>query len=72
MEDNMYPNIDEEVHDWIDDLDWGRFPIIGPKTEEEAIARIDEFEEKLARGEVKWISSEEVDRMLYKEFPWLR
>ena len=59
-------------HDWIDDLDWDRFPILGPKTEEEAIARIDKFEEKLAKGEVKWISSEEMDRQLYEEFPWLR
>ena len=60
------------VHDWIDDLDWDKFPIIGPKTEEEAIARIDRFEERLAKGEVKWISSEEFDRQLYEEFPWLR
>ena len=61
-----------EVHDWIDDLDWDRLPILGPKTEEEAIARIDRFEEKLAKGEVKWYSSEEVDKMLYDKFPWLR
>lgn len=61
-----------EVHDWIDDLDWDRFPSLGPFSEEEAIARIDRFEEKLAKGEVKWISSEEMDRQLYEEFPWLR
>ena len=61
-----------EVHDWIDDLDWESLPVLGPKTEQEAINRIDKFEEKLARGEVKWISSEEVDRMLYQKYPWLR
>lgn len=61
-----------EVHDWIDDLDWDRFPIFGPKTEEEAIARIDRFEEKLAKGEVKWISSEEAWAELHQKFPWLR
>lgn len=60
------------VHDWIDDLDWDRFPILGPKTEEEAIARIDRFEERLAKGDVKWYSSEEVDKMLYEKYPWLR
>ena len=60
------------VHDWIDDLDWDRFPILGPKTEEEAIARIDKFEERLAKGEVKWYSSEEVDKMLHEKYPWLR
>ena len=60
------------VHDWIDDLDWNKFPIIGPKTEEEAIARIDAFEERLEKGQVKWYTSEEVDRMLYERFPWLR
>lgn len=65
-------NVVTDDHDWIDDLDWDKFPILGPKTEEEAIARIDKFEEKLAKGEVKWISSEEMDRQLYEEFPWLR
>lgn len=59
-------------HDFIDDLDWDRLPILGPKTEEEAIARIDEFEKKLAKGQVKWYSSEEMDRMLYEKYPWLR
>jgi hypothetical protein len=61
-----------EVHDWIDDLDWDRFPSHGPFSEEEAIARIDAFEERLEKGQVKWYSSEEVDRMLYEKFPWLR
>lgn len=60
------------VHDRIDDLDWDRFPILGPKTEEEAIARIDRFEERLSKGEVKWYSSEEVDKMLYEKYPWLK
>lgn len=71
MEEKRYPHIDEE-HDWIDDLDWDRFPILGPKTVEEAIARIDKFEERLAKGEVKWYSSEEVDKMLHEKYPWLR
>jgi len=61
-----------EVHDWIDDLDWDRLPSLGPFSEDEAIARIDRFEERLAKGEVKWYTSEEVDKMLYKKYPWLR
>lgn len=61
-----------EVHDWIDDLDWDRFPSYGPFSEEEAIARIDRFEERLAKGEVRWYSSEEVDQILYEKYPWLR
>jgi hypothetical protein len=60
------------VHDWIDDLDWDRFPSLGPSTDEEAIARIDDFEKRLAKGEVKWVSSEEVTKHLYEKFPWLR
>ena len=40
-----------EVHDWIDDLDWDKFPSFGPFSDEEAIARIDRFEEKLRKGE---------------------
>ena len=61
-----------EVHDWIDDLDWDRFPSQGPFSEEEAIARIDQFEEELAKGQVKWIPSEQVWERLYNKYPWLR
>ena len=60
------------VHDWIDDLDWDRLPILGPKTEEEAVARIDRFEERLAKGRVHWTSAQDFDNELYAEFPWLR
>lgn len=60
------------VHDWIDDLDWSRFPSFGPFSEEEAVARIVDFEKRQAKGEVKWYTSEEVDKELYERFPWLR
>ncbi len=53
-------------------LDWSKFPSLGPFSEDEAIARIDEFEKKRAKGEVRWYTSEEVDRELYERFPWLR
>ena len=53
-------------------LDWDRLPSLGPFSEEEAIARIDDFEERERNGQVKWYSSEEVDKELYEEFPWLR
>ena len=59
------------VHDWIDDLDWDRFPSFGPFSEEEAIARIEKAEENL-KDPSKWYSSEEVDRILYEKYPWLR
>ena len=45
---------------------------MGPFLDEEAIARIDKFEERLAKGEVKWVTSEEVTRHLYEKFPWLK
>ena len=61
-----------EVHDWIDDLDWDKFPSFGPFSDEEAIARIDRFEEKLRKGEVNWTSSEQVWEELYSKYPWLR
>ena len=61
-----------EVHDWIDDLDWSKFPSYGPFSEEEAIARIDQFEEELAKGQVTWISSEQAWAQIYEKFPWLR
>ena len=59
---------DSSDDDWIDDLDWDYFPSLGPFSEEEAIARIDKFEDDLANGRVKWISSEEVDKRLYEKF----
>ena len=48
-----------EVHDWIDDLDWDRLPILGPKTEEEAIARIERAEAELD-DPTKWVTSEKM------------
>lgn len=57
--------------DWADDLDWDRFPCMGPFSDEEAIARIAEAEKDLGDPS-KWISSEEVTRRLYEKFPWLR
>ena len=60
-----------EVHDWIDDLDWSKFPSYGPFSEEEAIARIKEAERDL-NDPSKWITAEEFDRQLYEKFPWLR
>ena len=56
----------------LEDVDWDRLPSLGPFSEEEAIARIDRFEEKLAKGEVKWISSEDAWKQLYEKYPWLR
>lgn len=60
-----------EGHDWIDDLDWDRFPSLGPFSEEEAIARIEEAERDL-NDPSKWISSEQMWERLYNRFPWLR
>ena len=60
------------VHDWIDDLDWDKFPSFGPSSEEEALSRIDRFEEELKKGQVKWVSSEQAWAQLYERFPWLR
>ncbi len=40
-------------------VDWDRLPSFGPFSEEEAIARIDQFEKDLEAGKVKWYSSED-------------
>ena len=61
-----------EIHYWTDDLDWSKLPSLGPFSDEEAIARIDRFEERLAKGEVKWISSENAWAEFYRKYPWLR
>lgn len=60
------------VHDRIDDLDWNKYPIVGPASEAEAIESIVKFEENLKNRQVHWTSSEEFDRQLFEEFPWLR
>lgn len=60
-----------EVHDWIDDLDWDRLPILGPKTKEEAIARI-ELAERDLDDPTKWVTSEQLWAELHKKFPWLQ
>ena len=60
------------VHDWIDDMDWNKYPIVGPSSEAEAIESINKFEENLKNGLVHWTSSEEFDKQLFEEFPWLR
>jgi hypothetical protein len=43
-----------------------------PTTIEEAIEGIDKFETDLKNGKVNWTSSEDFDKQLYEEFPWLR
>ena len=53
-------------------VDWDRLPSFGPFSEEEAIARIDQFEKDLEAGKVKWYSSEEAWAKLHNRFPWLR
>lgn len=59
------------VHDEIDDLDWDRMPIFGPKTIEEAINRVDQaWAER--NDPNKWITSEQMWNRLYEKYPWLR
>ena len=59
------------VHDWIDDLDWDRFPSYGPSTIEEAFERIEKAENDL-NDPSKWVSSEEMHKFLSEKFPCLR
>ena len=58
---------DEEL----DKLDWSKFPSLGPFSEEEAIARIEEAEKDFDDPS-KWISSEDAWKYLYEKYPWLR
>ena len=54
-----------------DKLDWSKFPSYGPFSEEEAIARIDEFEAELAAGKVEWIRIDDIHAELKKLHSWL-
>lgn len=58
---------DEEL----DKLDWSKFPSFGPFSEEEAIARIDDFEERERNGQVKWIRVDNIREELKKLHSWL-
>ena len=59
------------VHDELDDLDWSRIPILGPKTIEEAIARIEKAEAEMD-DPTKWVTSEQMWAELHQKFPWLQ
>jgi hypothetical protein len=58
------------VHDEIDDLDWDRMPIFGPKTLDEAIDRINQAWED-RNDPSKWIRIDDLHAELKKMHPWL-
>lgn len=58
------------VHDEIDDLDWDRMPIFGPKTFGEAIARINQAWED-RNDPSKWHRIDDLHAELKKRHPWL-
>ena len=58
------------VHDEIDDLDWDRMPILGPKTLDEAIERINQAWED-RNDPSKWIRVDDLHAELKKRHPWL-
>jgi len=59
------------THDELDDLDWDNYPVFGPKTLDEAIARIEKAEAEI-NDPTKWVTSEELDRILFEKYTWLR
>ena len=59
------------VHDDLDNIDWNNYPIFGPKTLDEAMARIEKAEAE-KNDPTKWTSSEELDSVLFEKYPWLR
>lgn len=58
------------MHDEIDDLDWDRMPIMGAKTIEEAIARVDQAWTD-RNDPSKWIQIDDLHAELKKRHPWL-
>lgn len=57
--------------DELDDLNWSNYPLFGPKTEEEAIARIDKAWDE-HNDPTKWLTSEQMWGQIYEKYPWLR
>lgn len=56
--------------DEIENLDWDKFPCMGPFSDEEAIARIKQAEKDL-KDPSKWITIDDLDAELKKLHPWL-
>lgn len=59
------------VHDEPANIDWDNYPIFGPKTLNEAIARIEKAEAE-KDDPTKWMSSEQMWDMMHEKYPWLR
>jgi len=59
------------VQDELDGIDWDSYPIFGPQTQDEAIARIDTAWED-RNDSNKWMTSEQMWDMIYQKYPWLR
>lgn len=59
------------MHDEADNVDWDNYPVFGPKTMDEAIARIDKVWDR-RNDQNKWMTSEDLDQVLSKNYPWLR
>ena len=58
--------VDEEI----DDIDWDRMPIFGPKTLDEAIDRINQAWED-RNDPSKWVRVDDLHAELKKRHPWL-
>ena len=56
--------------DWIDDLDWDKFPNFGPFSDKEAIARVREAEKDL-KDSSKWIQIDDLHAELKRLHSWL-
>ena len=59
------------MHDDVDNLDWDSYPVFGPKTEEEAVARIDQAWTERNDPD-RWIASEQMWKQIYQRHSWLR
>ena len=65
------PNGMTYIHDELENIDWENYPVFGPKTLDEAIARVEKAE---AEKDVptQWMTSEQMWEMMHEKYPWLR
>ena len=72
MKDNKYPEYEDHTGMCCESSPTqAAISNFGPSSDEEAIERIALFEDKYSKGQVNWTSSEEFDKQLFEEFPWL-
>ena len=62
-----YHRMDTVSSDEVDSLDWNQFPMLGPKSQAEAVSRVEQIEKEGC----KWVTIDHLHQELKNRHPWL-